>query len=295
MFRRIGLHRTMTPTLPGHPPRRQSRAAALDGAAAAGRFVRRSAMALAAGLLALTAVAHSGGTAQAAGPATGTGALTFIPAKGMDISPMYVVTSAPCPAQAGNLVGRIFGAGFPAAGAVVIPNSDAAVRHDSAFGVPLQDTLQSFAQQAGTALHGRYRFVLQCTDELATQVYAQFDGAVVFSDHTHFTGNAPKRPPVVGVPIGFLAQVFPEFKPGAGAPGSVTSSLNQGPVQSAQRAAAASGPASASTTGAGSAASNGGSLTFAAAIVLLAGLLGAAGFLFTRRRLSSDARRHSSA
>jgi hypothetical protein len=239
------------------------------------------------GLAGVVAVAWMGALALVAGPAqaaSGSGGLTFIPAKGMDISPMYVVTPGPCPAQATNLVGRIFGKGFPKAGVVVIPNSDAAVRHDVGFGVPLQDTIQSFAQQAGIKLTGKYRIAVQCTNELGTKVFAEFSGTVDFSSATHFTGPAPKTPPAEGVPVGFLAQVFPEFKQGSGpTPGPAA------PGKSAGKAAKASGAAqSGGATAPADDAQSTSSITSSAMpfviIILIAGAVGAIGFVATSKR-----------
>jgi hypothetical protein len=239
------------------------------------------------GRAAAVTVAAMGALMIAVGPAqaaSGSAGLTFIPAKGMDISPMYVVTPGPCPAQATNLVGRIFGKGFPKAGVVVIPNSDAAVRHDVGFGVPLQDTIQSFAQQAGIKLTGKYRIAVQCTNELGTKVFTEFSGSVDFSDHTHFTGPAPKTPPAEGVPVGFLAQVFPEFKQGSGptaGPAVAGKSAAKGAKASG---AAASGDATASADDAQSTSSITSSVMPFVIIILLAGAVGAIGFVATSKR-----------
>jgi hypothetical protein len=222
-----------------------------------------------------------GGTAQAAG-----GGLTFIPGKGMDISPMYTVTSAPCPKTATNVVGRIFGKGFDSKGLVVIQNSDAAIRHDVAFGVPLQDTIAGFAQTAGVKLKGKYKIEVQCVNELATKVFATFTGTINFSDATHFTGPTPKIPPAEGVPTGFLAQVFPEFKAGnppkAQASGGAKPSAS-GPAAPVDGSAAAASAAAAASGTALKPAGDSSLKPFAIIIVGIA-LLGAVGFIATRPR-----------
>jgi hypothetical protein len=240
------------------------------------RIAQRTALAVLVGLVATGTLILVGAPAQAAG----SGGLTFIPAKGMDISPMYAVTPGPCPAQATNLIGRIYGKGFPAAGVVVIPNSDADVRHDAGFGVPLQDTIASFAAEAGVRLQGPYKITVQCVNELATKVFSQFSGNVTFGNATHFTAPAPKVPPADGVPVGFLAQVFPEFKQG-----SVPASAAAGAAPAASGATTADGAASSARASS--------SITSTVRpfviIVLIAALVGGLGFLATGRRQNPSA------
>lgn len=226
------------------------------------------------------AVLLTGAPAQAASDPAG---LTFIPAKGQDISPLYAVTSAPCPAESTNLLGRMYGNGFPADGTIVIPNSDAALKHDIAFGVPLQDTLSSFAAEAGVKLKGKYKITLQCVNELATQVFKEFSGTLTFADPAHFTAPAPKTPPADGVPVGFLAQVFPEFKAGAGP--SVTATAAPGASASPGASApAALGDAKAAAQSTNSSSTTSSSVTPFLVILLGVAVIGAVGFVATRRR-----------
>ncbi|MFI7585511.1 WxL protein peptidoglycan domain-containing protein [Spongisporangium articulatum] len=159
------------------------------------------------------------------------GALTFIPGKGLDISPMYAVADAACPKQATSVIGTIRGKGFTKEGEVVIQNSSATISHNGAFGVPLGDTLNAFASTAGIKLDGPYTLSLQCVDE-AMDVFKEFTGVVTFGDATHFTAPTPKVPPNEGVPMGFLAQTFPEFKQGPG-PSAGSSVAPQGAGRSA--------------------------------------------------------------
>ena len=140
------------------------------------------------------------------------GSLTFIPGTGRDTTPMYAVTSGGCPQAATNVVGMLYGKGFPAQGVVVVSNNDTSTYHAGSFGVPPQDTLAAFAMQAGIKLQGAYRLALKCTDQFAMKTYAEFSGTITFSDHTHYTAPVPKTPPDQGVPVGYLALVFPEYR-----------------------------------------------------------------------------------
>jgi len=233
-----------------------------------------------------------GSPAQAAG---GSGGLTFIPAKGMDISPLYVVTSGPCPAAATNLIGRLYGKGFPADGTVVIPNTASAVEHDAAFGVPLQDTLEAYASEAGVTLRGKYRITVQCVNELATKVFAEFSGYASFATPTHFTAPAPKNAPAEGVPDGFLAQVFPEYRAGADPPASASARA------SAVVPSTSAGPSTQPTPSPAAVnqkpiASSGTSMKPFLIVILGAVFLGGAGYLATdfRRRRPESGRADSS-
>lgn len=220
------------------------------------------------------------GTALATGTpalAADSGDLTFMPGKGMDVSPLYTVTSAPCPDQATNVIGRMYGKGFPKEGIVVIPNSDAPVSTEVAFGVPLQDTVAGFASEAGVKLSGKYRVTVQCVNELGTKVFSEFTGIMNFGDATHFTAPVPKTAPAEGVPIGFLAQVFPEFKQGPGP------SVATEPGPAAQGAPAEGSPASRATPAEGTDLTP--FLIISAAVLALGGV----GFLATRRPKESTA------
>jgi hypothetical protein len=163
-----------------------------------------AALAAAVGSLALPAsAAHAGAE----------GTLTFIPGNGLSISPMYAVTSGPCPQEASNVVGILTGKGFPPQGIAAVTNGKAPVSHTEAFGAPLQDTLAGFASSMGVTLSGPYVLELKCINPLGTQVYAQFKGTITFKDATHFTAPKPKKP-VSNLSNGVLAQVFPEYASG---------------------------------------------------------------------------------
>jgi hypothetical protein len=157
------------------------------------------------------------GAAAVVAPATTAGAvdgtLTFVPGKGTVGTPIYAVTSAPCPTQATNVLGTLYGKGMPAQGKVVVPNQDAPVRHDGSFGVGLQDNLRNFAREEGIKeLDGPYRLELACIDQFGTKTFATFSGAITFDQPTAFTAPVPTKPPVDGVPTGYLALVFPAYQ-----------------------------------------------------------------------------------
>ena len=184
------------------------------GADAATRtgVVRRSAsvrLALSAGIaLAMSMLPLLAPVAQAAG-----GTLTFVPGQGTTGTPIYTVTSGPCPKEATNVIGYLFGKGMPAQGKVVIPNQDPPIRYDQAFGVGLQDNLTNFAKEEGVKeLSGDYRLVLRCIDQFAIKTFAEFSGTITFPDPTRFTAPVPAKPPKDGVPVGYLALVFPDYQ-----------------------------------------------------------------------------------
>jgi hypothetical protein len=129
--------------------------------------------------------------AEPAGAAAPPAALSFLPAKGLASTPMYVVMPAPCPAGGTNVVAKAFGHGFPAAGQPVVTNSTAGVSHNAPFILPLQDSFVGFAADNGTTLSGPYRVTLRCINRLANKTYASYSATVSFSDTAHFTAPAP--------------------------------------------------------------------------------------------------------
>jgi hypothetical protein len=163
-------------------------------------------------LLLLAAMATGQPAAQAAD-----GSMTFIPATGQDISPMYAVTSGACPAEATNIVAQLTGPGFPAAGITVVSNTRAGVRHDGGFGVPLQNAMHNFAAMNGVSLHGAYTMRLRCIDHLAQHSYATYQGVITFSDPNHYSAPSPKEPPAYGVPVPLLLAAFPGLAASAAA------------------------------------------------------------------------------
>jgi len=180
--------------------------------------------------------------------AAGDGELTFIPGKGLDTDPVYLVLPVPCPAQATSTIGNLSGKGFPAGGINVVPISPAGMRHDEAFGVPLQNALKNFAAMNGAQFSGAYTFTVRCTDRLGSKTFASFTGIMTFSDPTHWTATKASTPPAYGVPLGVAQWVYPELHLAAAPPAAPPAS---GQVPAAGQAPAASQPAGAQPSGAG--------------------------------------------
>ena len=107
----------------------------------------------------------------------------------------------------------MYGSGMPKEGAIIMANQTAPVRHDGSFGFGLRDNLQSIAAEVGATLKGPYKLVVKCTDQFALKTFASFTGTVTFSDPNSFTAPVPAKPPLgTGVPPGYLALVFPQYK-----------------------------------------------------------------------------------
>ena len=136
--------------------------------------------------------------------------LAWTPAGGSDSTPLEVVTTGPCPRDAPNVVGVLFGSGFPAAGQVVIGNTDAGVSATGPFALVLGDTLRGFAalQPAPVSFVGEYRLVVTCREPLDPSSRRDYVGSIVFGAAGAFTARQPAvLPRVAG--------------PGSGLPGSV--------------------------------------------------------------------------
>ena len=223
---------------------------------------------------------------SAAHAATGGGSLTFIPGKGDPTTPMYAVTSGACPAEATNVVGLLYGKGLPAGGVVAVTNGTATqAAHEGSFGIPPTDTFFAIAEQAGLKrLEGPYRLVLRCIDNLDTHTYATFTGTVTFdAKGSAYTAPVPHKPPADGVPVGYLALVFPEYKAAVEADVK-QAAQDQKDTEAARKAGLLPGGSPAPT------ADDGGSVPgfvrsplgwFGAAVLVLA-VLGAGGWAWTR-------------
>jgi hypothetical protein len=138
-----------------------------------------------------TALIGAGWAAQAEPASAAAHALYFAPSAGTGMTPAYVVTDSACPASSSNIVGRAYGHGFPASGQAVVNNSTAGVSHASPFVIPLEDTMNSFAQLNRTHLQGTYRITLTCTDRLQLHPSVVFAGTMTFNSRLHYTAAAP--------------------------------------------------------------------------------------------------------
>jgi hypothetical protein len=166
------------------------------------------------------------------------GALTFIPGDGTAGTPIYTVTSGPCPKTATYMVGYVYGKGLPATGAVALSKQSSVINYDGSFGIELRDNMLNIAQEFGATLQGPYKIAMQCTDPLGTKLFAEFTGTITFDTPSHFTGKVPTKAPVAGVPLGYLAVVFPEAKKQLAA--QVQSESGSAPSASAKSGSSAS-------------------------------------------------------
>ncbi len=132
--------------------------------------------------------------------AASTGTLSFVPASGLDATPLSVVSSGMCSAPATNLQLRVSGPGF-ASDTNVTPNLGISVYpidgDTGGYDVPLQDTLRGFAaqQQPPATLTGKYDFTLVCKRPIGRTVYATYTGSVEFSSPAHYHALTPAGSP----------------------------------------------------------------------------------------------------
>lgn len=160
------------------------------------RIARRSGAAVL-GLLAVVAIG-SGlvGTPERADAKGGTPIwrASVTPKSGADDEPFSVRTSGACPAPARNIVGRVYGAGFPATGVNVIGNSSAGVSPDGGFEVPLFETLRDtmVRQKVYVPLHGIYRLVVRCIiPAYVDRSYGDYVAEINFVNPSHWIAMAP--------------------------------------------------------------------------------------------------------
>jgi hypothetical protein len=112
-----------------------------------------------------------------------------VPAKGADDEPFSIRTSGACPLPARNVIGRIYGAGFPADGVNVIGNSSGGVSPDGAFEMPLLQTLRDtmVQQKKYVPLHGVYKLVLRCIiPAYVDRSYGDYVAKIRFLDPQHW-------------------------------------------------------------------------------------------------------------
>jgi hypothetical protein len=122
------------------------------------------------------------------------GSLTAVPATGMSITPMTVVTSGPCP-SGDFVVVRVFGKGFPRAGENVVGVSAIKIyptTPNGGFELPLQNHMKAFAERQSpvAVLSGRYEFVATCRAKLGVGSLGEFRGSITFTSPTRYTSAA---------------------------------------------------------------------------------------------------------
>jgi len=105
---------------------------------------------------------------------------TVSPSEGIANSPLSIQTSGGCPPPATNVIGNVFGAGFPKEGGIAISNTEAGVRGDGPFEEPIGEALINLlaSQGQGGRLSGVYTLVLSCI-EAGSPIDASFGDYVV--------------------------------------------------------------------------------------------------------------------
>lgn len=134
------------------------------------------------------------GTAHAAATLP---SLWVTPTSGTDTTAVTVVTSGSC-TQGTNLIGRIFGPGFPAAGQIAVSNSPTSAYDRTQGGgyvVPLTMTVRDLLsmQPRAAVARGEYRVVVACRDAVRAREYATFTGALHFDASSRFAAPAPPK------------------------------------------------------------------------------------------------------
>jgi hypothetical protein len=186
-------------------PQRATRPVRPFGPVARTVFGVGAAVALGVGLLLAPALAG-----ESVARAEDAGKLTFLPATGQDLTPIWAVTSGPCPAPTKVMVGFLDGGNFPA-DTIAVAATTAEINKEIPFGVHLGDTFSSLAVENNAKLvAGVYTLRLLCLSYGEATTYKEFVGSVTFTDPTHYTATAPPDVPAVGVPLGILSHVYPK-------------------------------------------------------------------------------------
>ncbi|MEV7281492.1 DUF916 domain-containing protein [Streptomyces sp. NPDC093111] len=209
--------------------RRRLRAAGTDPARTPPR--PRRALAASAGIL-LAAATAVGGTAAPA-RAADTGGLAVLPPRGDDTQPLTLVADAPCPARTSHVIARVFGAGFPRGGQIVVGNAPLGTYArvpGGGLSVPLFATLRDYAATAGfTTLRGGYTFTLSCLEgAFRPTALREFTGTLRFTSKSAYQDGSvirtPTGPAVAPVPPPAAAVPAPTAAPAAPVPAAAHTS-----------------------------------------------------------------------
>jgi len=193
------------------------------------------------------------------------GELTFNPGNGLDSSPIWAVTSRPCPADAAYLAVYMFGSGLPPEGMMVTGSTKAGMSHTERILSPFQDNLLGLASQYGVVLTGPYRVELRCQDAFGLKVAGTYEGTINFTSPHHYEskgvtllfpstdlpGGRPQLPPTPAP----SSAVTPS-NPGSAATTVPTNGSSAAPSQPA--ASGVDDPSGAATSSAGGAPATGG-------------------------------------
>ncbi|WP_326837818.1 hypothetical protein VSH64_23555 [Amycolatopsis rhabdoformis] len=143
----------------------------------------------------------AGGLVLLAAPAQAApiGGLVVTPGEGQDASSIRMHTSTGCPAEADAYYASLRGKGMPAAGQVVVANTDVGLSHTSGFDVFLAQTLKDFAEDNGTTLSGTYDVTLYCIDSFSQQSKGEFTAELKFDGPVKYAAlgaaKGPNRAP----------------------------------------------------------------------------------------------------
>jgi hypothetical protein len=145
-------------------------------------------------ILVVVLIGTGAGTAHASADTTAPQwQATVVPTEGADDQPIEIHTSGGCPQNAPNILGRVYGKGFPAEGTNVIGNTDAGVSLEHGFVTALFTTMREFMfdQDAPVPLKGTYQLVVSCRKPEFEKSYGDYVVAIRFTDPHHWVQAAP--------------------------------------------------------------------------------------------------------
>ncbi len=134
------------------------------------------------------------GALSIAGPSGTTG----LDSQAFNVTTVSTGSTPGCPTAGTNVTGLITGPGAWSAGIIAWNNNSAAVSHTSEFMVPMSNSMLVIAQNNGlTITAGEYDITMTCQNPLGTTKYGTFNGAVYFTDATHWTATCSTTIPGV--------------------------------------------------------------------------------------------------
>ena len=116
---------------------------------------------------------------------------SITPTSGSDTDYLSIVTSGGCPAT--NVVGRMFGAGLPSTGAVVVGNTAAGVTPYGAFTMPLAVTMRDVIAEQPELFRpsGGYRLALSCHSSASLASLGDYVARITYTSSTAWTVTGP--------------------------------------------------------------------------------------------------------
>ena len=172
------------------------------------------------------------------------GGVIVIPGTGTELDPIWLRTSAGCPAQADAYYASMRGHGFPPDGQIITAPIQAGLSHSNGFDVYVALVMRDYANNNHTALVGRYDITVYCIDQLTQKSYGEFTGSLGFTSPTTYEaigGAKPVGPPPPALPLDQVElAVTPASPPTGSVPadhpvqspvGQLASQRNQSTVQ----------------------------------------------------------------